>query len=362
MTIQKRVTHIVGARPNFVKAAPLVKALGGLGIQQSILHTGQHYDEIMSDTFFRELALPEPEVNLHVGGGTEFDQLSKLMLGLPDALRKLAPDALILYGDVNSTMVASIVANRLSIPTVHVEAGLRSGDMSMPEESNRRIVDMFSSLHLTTSPEALDNLVNEGLSKRSVHEVGNTMIDSLLSSRHLLDFEGVQKRLGIPDDFAVVTLHRGGNVDKPERVHEIVSALRDAATLTTLVLPLHPRGRKTLEDAGLNVVENLVVCDPLGYTDFLSLLSKARLVVTDSGGVQEETTVMGIPCLTLRPNTERPITITEGTNKLVDSKNLSAEMRAVLEGKFTVKGPPRLWDGEAAIRGAQVIADFLSKE
>jgi UDP-N-acetylglucosamine 2-epimerase (non-hydrolysing) len=357
-----KVTHIVGARPNFVKAAPLVKALEAKGVEQSLIHTGQHYDEIMSDAFFRDLNMPTPDFNLHVGGGTQFDQLSKLMLGLPDALTALAPDALILYGDVNSTMVASIVANRLDIAVIHVEAGLRSGDMRMPEESNRKIVDMFAELHLTTSPEALDNLVNEGANASSVHEIGNTMIDSLFASQHLFDFERIQVKLGVPEKFGVVTMHRGGNVDDPERVKEIVDSLTKAAAMTTLVLPLHPRGRQTLMDAGLDKVDNLVVCDPLGYTDFLSLVGKAQFVVTDSGGVQEETTVMGIPCLTLRPNTERPITITEGTNRLVTASNLSEQIAAVLSGDFEIKGPPALWDGKAAIRGADVIVDFLNNK
>ena len=185
------VVHITGARPNFPKAAPVIAALRERGVPQILVHTGQHYDEIMSDAFFRDLNMPTPDFNLHVGGGTQFDQLSKLMLGLPDALTALSPDALILYGDVNSTMVASIVANRLDIPVIHVEAGLRSGDMRMPEESNRKIVDMFAELHLTTSPEALDNLVNEGANASSVHEIGNTMIDSLFASQHLFDFERV---------------------------------------------------------------------------------------------------------------------------------------------------------------------------
>lgn len=353
------MTHVVGARPNFVKAAPLVKALSALGVKQTLIHTGQHYDEIMSDAFFRDLNMPTPDFNLHVGGGTQFDQLSKLVLGLPEALTALKPDALILYGDVNSTMIASIVANRLEIPVVHVEAGLRSGDMGMPEESNRKIVDMFAVLHLTTSPEALQNLVSEGANADTVHEIGNTMIDSLFASKSLFNFESIQKKLGVPNDFGVVTMHRGGNVDDAQRVQEIVSSLTKAAAMTTLVLPLHPRGRQTLMDAGLYKVENLIVCDPLGYTEFLSLVGKAQFVVTDSGGVQEETTVMGIPCLTLRPNTERPITISEGTNRLVTASSLSDEISAVLAGNFEIKGPPKLWDGNAAIRGAQVILNFL---
>jgi len=355
------ITHIVGTRPNFVKAAPLMTALGDKGFRQSVIHTGQHYDDIMSDSFFRELGMPEPDFKLQVGGGSEFEQLSKLALGLPDALASLSPDALVLYGDVNSTMVASIIANRMNIKTIHVEAGLRSGDMRMPEESNRKIVDMFAELHLTTSPEALGNLVREGVDPASVYEIGNTMIDSLHASRHLLDFERIKRKLDIPDTFGVVTMHRGGNVDKPEQVVEVVKALSKVASMTTLVFPLHPRGRMTLMEAGLGEIKNLIVINPLGYTDFLSLIQKAQFVVTDSGGVQEETTVMGVPCFTLRPSTERPITITQGTNRLVTTTILPEEVAGLLAGDFEICGPPVLWDGKAAVRGADVILKFFNQ-
>ena len=355
-----KVTHIVGARPNFVKAAPVFKALDALKVDQSIIHTGQHYDEIMSDAFFRDLNLPSPEINLHVGGGNQFDQMSKMFAGLPEAITSTRPNALILYGDVNSSMVAAIVASRLSIPCIHVEAGLRSFDLTMPEESNRKIVDLLSSMHLTTSPEAKINLENEGINTEHCWEVGNTMIDSLISSRALFDPDLIGATLNIDGPYAVATIHRASNVDIQENADAIVTALNKVSEKIQVILPLHPRGRQVLTDAGLGKTGNVTICAPLGYTSFVSLVIGSTLVITDSGGVQEETTVLGVPCLTLRPNTERPITITEGTNVLVSTRSLQDEVQKVLDGKRRRLGPPKLWDGFAGGRAAEKIYQFLS--
>lgn len=355
------VLHVLGARPNFVKAAPVVRALGELGLRQGIIHTGQHYDALMSDVFFADLGLPEPVANLGVGSGTHARQTAALLVGLEEVVQAQDPDLVVVYGDVNSTLAAILVCAKLGVRTAHVEAGLRSFDRSMPEEVNRIVTDSLSDLLFATSPDALSHLAAEGVPASKVHLVGNPMIDSLFAALPSLDPAPVVARLGLPERYAVATLHRPANVDTPQAARELVSAVLEVARQVTLVVPIHPRGRTRLAEAGLVDGPNVKVVDPLGYVDFLSLVRGSALVVTDSGGVQEETTMLGVPCLTVRPNTERPITITHGTNRLVTPALLPAAAgKALADGAATPSGElPPLWDGAAGPRIARVISAWL---
>ncbi|MEV1168896.1 UDP-N-acetylglucosamine 2-epimerase (non-hydrolyzing) [Nonomuraea sp. NPDC049784] len=355
------VLHVLGARPNFVKAAPVVRALGELGVRQGIIHTGQHYDALMSDVFFADLGLPEPVANLGVGSGTHAKQTAALLVGLEEIVQEQDPDLVVVYGDVNSTLAAILVCAKLDVRTAHVEAGLRSFDRGMPEEVNRVVTDALADLLFATSPEALAYLANEGVPASKVHLVGNPMIDSLYSALPSLDPAPVVERLGIPARYAVATLHRPANVDTPEAAKELVEAVLEVSRQIPIVVPVHPRGKARLAEAGLVDGESIKVVDPLGYVDFLSLVRGAALVVTDSGGVQEETTVLGVPCLTLRPNTERPITVTHGTNRLVTPALLpAAAEKALADGAATPAGElPVLWDGQAGPRIAKVISAWL---
>ncbi|MCA2227651.1 non-hydrolyzing UDP-N-acetylglucosamine 2-epimerase [Nonomuraea aurantiaca] len=355
------VLHVLGARPNFVKAAPVVRALGELGVRQGIIHTGQHYDALMSDVFFADLGLPEPVANLGVGSGSHAKQTAALLVGLEEVVLQHDPDLVVVYGDVNSTLAAILVCAKLGVRTAHVEAGLRSFDRGMPEEVNRIVTDSLSDLLFATSPDALSHLAAEGVPAAKVHLVGNPMIDSLFSALPSLDPAPVQARLDIPARYAVATLHRPANVDTPEAAKELVSAVLDVARQIPIVVPIHPRGRTRLAEAGLVDGPSVKVIEPLGYVDFLSLVRGAALVVTDSGGVQEETTMLGVPCLTVRPNTERPITITHGTNRLVTPALLPAAAgKALADGASTPSGElPPLWDGAAGPRIARVISAWL---
>ncbi|MFG3437893.1 non-hydrolyzing UDP-N-acetylglucosamine 2-epimerase [Nonomuraea sp. NPDC047897] len=355
------VLHVLGARPNFVKAAPVVRALGELGMRQGIIHTGQHYDALMSDVFFADLGLPEPVANLGVGSGTHARQTAALLVGLEEVVLEQDPDLVVVYGDVNSTLAAILVCAKLGVRTAHVEAGLRSFDRGMPEEVNRIVTDSLSDLLFATSPDALSHLAAEGVPAAKVHLVGNPMIDSLFAALPSLDPAPVVRRLGLPERYAVATLHRPANVDTPEAARELVSAVLEVSRQVPLVVPIHPRGRTRLAEAGLVDGPSVKVVDPLGYVDFLSLVRGAALVVTDSGGVQEETTMLGVPCLTVRPNTERPVTITHGTNRLVTPALLPAAAgKALADGAATPSGElPPLWDGAAGPRIARVIAAWL---
>ncbi|MEV4361672.1 non-hydrolyzing UDP-N-acetylglucosamine 2-epimerase [Nonomuraea sp. NPDC004186] len=355
------VLHVLGARPNFVKAAPVVRALGELGVRQGIIHTGQHYDALMSDVFFADLGLPEPVANLGVGSGSHAKQTAALLVGLEEVVQEQDPDLVVVYGDVNSTLAAILVCSKLGIRTAHVEAGLRSFDRGMPEEVNRVVTDALADVLFATSPEALAYLANEGVPASKVHLVGNPMIDSLYSALPSLDPAPVVERLAIPARYAVATLHRPANVDTPEAAKELVDAVLQVSRQIPIVVPIHPRGKARLAEAGLVDGESVKVVDPLGYVDFLSLVRGAALVVTDSGGVQEETTVLGVPCLTVRPNTERPITITHGTNRLVTPTVLpAAAEKALADGAATPAGElPVLWDGQAGMRIARVISAWL---
>lgn len=343
--------HIVGARPNFIKAAPVIAALRAADVEQQVIHTGQHYDKTMSDVFFEQLGLPEPDVNLGVGSGSHGAQTAALLVALEDAFAAQRPDRVIVYGDVNSTLAAALVCSKLLIPVAHVEAGLRSFDATMPEEVNRRVTDLLSDPLFVTAPEGEQNLADEGITGDRVVFVGNPMIDMLLKHLDRFQPEPVMAALGIEAPYGVATLHRPANVDTPEAAAALVAALREATQRLPMVLPLHPRGRRTLGQAGLEDVPDLTVVDPLGYIEFISLVRAAAVVITDSGGIQEETTVLDVPCLTLRPNTERPITLTAGTNRLVTPGTLGPALDGALAGAQARlgAGPPG-WDGHAGER------------
>ncbi len=361
------VVHVTGARPNFPKVAPVMHALEKAGVEQFLVHTGQHYDEKMSDVFFRQLGIPEPDVNLGIGSGSHGEQTARIMIGLEELFVKHQPALVMVYGDVNSTVAASLVAAKLGIDTAHVEAGLRSFDLSMPEEVNRMVTDRLSTLLLTTSPDANVHLGNEGVDASAVHFVGNPMIDTLLANLDRYDTAAALEALGdqVPaglseGGYAVVTMHRPGNVDNPEDVKALVRSLHSVADRVPLVVPLHPRGRERLAEAGFMDHQSVHVVDPLGYLEFMGLVRGAAAVVTDSGGVQEETTVLGVPCLTVRPNTERPVTITHGTNQLVTREGLADAAAEVLDAGRQADHPvPPLWDGRAGERIATVVKKHL---
>lgn len=354
------LAHVIGARPNFIKAAPVIAALADRAVAQRVIHTGQHYDARMSDVFFADLELPVPDVNLNVGSGSHAEQTAAAMIGLEREFSVDRPALVVVYGDVNSTLAASLAAAKLGIPTAHVEAGLRSFDRSMPEEINRLVSDLLADLLFTTSPEATDHLVAMGVGRDRIHFVGNPMIDTLLTHRPRFDSAAQRTHLDLPETYGVVTIHRPANVDGDTSARAIVEALDGVAALVPLVVPLHPRGRANLEAAGLRDGPRLRIIEPLGYIDFLSLVAGARLVLTDSGGIQEETTILDVPCLTIRPNTERPITISHGTNRLVEPAAVVAAAREVLAGPVRPSGPrPPLWDGHAGERIADIIVAWL---
>ena len=355
------LVHVVGARPNFMKAAPVIRALAARGLPQTLIHTGQHYDAALSDVFFRELGLPEPDLNLGVGSGSHAAQTAAIMVALEGAFAELRPALAIVYGDVNSTTAAALVGAKMGVPLAHVEAGLRSFDMTMPEEVNRRVTDILSDLLFATSPEAIGHLAREGVAADRIRLVGNPMIDTLLANLDRFDAGRQRAALGIAGPYAVATLHRPANVDGPAAARRLVAMLDAIAAQVPVVLPLHPRGRPTLEAAGLRDGGRIRVVEPLGYVDFLSLVRGAAVVVTDSGGIQEETTVLGVPCLTVRPNTEWPITISHGTNRLVTPESAPVEVAAVLGGSFVRPAePPPLWDGRAGERIAAEIESWLA--
>jgi UDP-N-acetylglucosamine 2-epimerase (non-hydrolysing) len=346
-----------------MKAAPVIRALEARGVRQTVVHTGQHYDVAMSDVFFRDLGLPEPDLNLGVGSGSQATQTAALMVALEPTFADLRPALAVVYGDINSTVAAALVAAKVELPLAHVEAGLRSFDDTMPEEVNRRVTDLLSELLFVTSPEGIDNLRAVGIDDAKIHFVGNPMIDTLLANLDRFDPDRMRAELALPDGpYAVATLHRPANVDTPEAAGRLVAMLDGVTSLVPLVLPLHPRGRPMLESVGLRSSDRLRVVDPIGYVDFISLVRGAAFVLTDSGGIQEETTILGVPCLTVRPNTERPITISHGTNRLVTPEAVVPLAREVLERGATApaEGPP-LWDGHAGERIAAIIEAWIAE-
>jgi UDP-N-acetylglucosamine 2-epimerase len=364
------ITHVLGARPNFVKAAPVIRALAALGHAQRVVHTGQHYDERMSDVFFVQLGLPKPDVNLGVGSGTQAAMTAGVLVGMEREFLENSPSLAVLYGDVNSTIGAALAGAKLGVPLAHVEAGLRSFDNTMPEEINRRLTDQLCDLLFCTSPEALGHLAREGRPDSAMHLVGNPMIDTLIANLDKFDAGAARAAYGLGDRrYVVATLHRPANVDSPERAAELVRALHEVATELDVIIPLHPRGRANLTAAGLlspGTISDarsprIHVIEPLGYIEFMSLVRGAAAIVTDSGGVQEETTLLRVPCLTLRPNTERPITITSGSNRLVTRDELAAAvLKACDDGPYAGELPP-LWDGQAGPRIARIVTSWLAQ-
>ena len=351
------VVCVAGARPNFMKLAPVVRGLRDRA-RVYLLHTGQHYDDAMSGAFFRDLGLREPDANLGVGGGTHAEQTAAVLIGAERAMAELRPDIVVVVGDVNSTLAAALAAVKLGVPVAHVEAGLRSFDRTMPEEINRVLTDAVADLCFTTSPEAADHLAAEGVSGDRVRFVGNPMIDSLLAS---LPAARALPGGRTPRSYGVLTLHRPSNVDDPAHLAELVTTLRMASERVPLVFPVHPRTRRVLDDHGLDVGAAVELVPPTGYLEFLRLVADARVVLTDSGGIQEETTVLGVPCLTLRHNTERPITITHGTNRLVGTDR-EAILRGLDEALATATSPdrrPPLWDGRSGERIADALIEFV---
>jgi UDP-N-acetylglucosamine 2-epimerase (non-hydrolysing) len=356
---------VVGARPNFMKAASVLPAARAAGLDTVLLHTGQHYDEGLSRVFFDELELDEPEVSLGVGSGSHAGQTAKIMLEFERELGRVRPSVVLVVGDVNSTLACALVAIKEHVPVAHVEAGLRCYDPWMPEEINRRLTDHLSTYLFTTSPDAAENLAAEGLTK-GVHFVGNTMIDTLLRFRDAARERRAAARYGLEGrDYAVLTLHRPDNVDEQGQLGRVLDAVVSIGRRTPVVFPVHPRTRKQLAGTELGrrleAAEGVILADPLGYLDFVGLLDGARLVLTDSGGIQEETTVLGVPCLTLRPSTERPVTVTEGTNTVVgtDAAKILAAAHEILQGERGEPRRPELWDGRAGERIAAVLAAEL---
>ena len=358
------VCFVVGARPNFMKAAPVLRALDAHGdVECALVHTGQHYDAEMSDVFLQQLDLPRPDVFLGVGSGTHAEQTARALVGIEQVLLERGPSLVVVSGDVNSTLAGALAAAKLQIPVAHLEAGLRSFDPTMPEEHNRRLTDHLSSLLLAHSASALDNLRAEGIAESSVHLVGNTMIDSLLAHVDTARGREPWRHLDVePDLFGLVTLHRPSLVDDPNLLQETVTALIELAAFAPLVFPVHPRTLERLENLdALDRLErsNVVVIPPLGYLDFLGLEAEAQFVLTDSGGVQEETSALGVRCFTLRDTTERPVTVDLGTNTLLglDPGRL-VEIPALLARPRHAEPIP-LWDGEAGVRAARVVTTFL---
>jgi UDP-N-acetylglucosamine 2-epimerase (non-hydrolysing) len=348
------ILHVVGARPNFMKAAPVMAALGQRAhVVQTLVHTGQHYDKNMSDVFFEQLAIPAPDVNLEVGSGTHAQQAAEVMSRFEPVVVEKKSDLVLVYGDVNSTMATAVVCSKLLIPVGHVEAGLRSFDRTMPEEINRIITDQLADLLFTPSEDGDRNLCREGISPNKIYRVGNVMIDSLV---RLLPMAMKCKANGFPSRYALVTLHRPSNVDDRQALKRIVECMVGVSTELGVVFPVHPRTRQRIREFGIETA-NLHLTEPMPYIEFLALQARAAVVITDSGGIQEETTYLGVPCLTLRQNTERPITEELGTNILVgdDPGRLKSELSKILAGKAKRGTNPPLWDGLASERIADVI-------
>jgi UDP-N-acetylglucosamine 2-epimerase (non-hydrolysing) len=357
-----RLALVAGARPNFMKVAPLMKALAQHPeFEPVIIHTGQHYDDNMSGRFFRDLGIPEPRFHLEVGSGSHAQQTAEIMKRIEPVLAESRPDGIVVVGDVNSTMAGALVAKKMGIDVVHAEAGLRSFDRTMPEEINRMVTDSITDVFLVTEESGRSNLLREGVDPARIHLVGNLMIDSLRANLGLARESDIRKRLDLEGkQYGVITLHRPANVDGAA-LHGIIEALGVIAQEVPLYWPVHPRTRVRLEDGVRSIPCGIHLLDPLGYLDFLCLQANSALVLTDSGGVQEEATVLGIDCLTLRDNTERPITIELGTNRLAGTRrdSIIAAWRETRSNPKKGQLPP-LWDGQAGVRCAAVLGDYFS--
>jgi len=365
------ILAVVGARPNFMKIAPVLRAFRARDIPTRLVHTGQHYDAEMKASFFGQLGIPEPDVDLGVGSGSHAAQTGQIMMRFEPVVDEYAPDAVVVVGDVNSTVACALVAVKKHVPVFHIEAGLRSFDRTMPEEINRVLTDQMSEKLFTTERTALDNLTTEGVAPERVHFVGNVMIDSLLG--HLesateasvtLARHGAGEALTPAGPYGVLTLHRPSNVDDPEVLRALMDVIgRIASTTLPLVFPVHPRTRGKLDSLGMGASERgLIMLPPVGYLEMLGLMKGARVVLTDSGGMQEETTALGVPCLTLRENTERPITVSQGTNTIVgaDPSKIEAGVHSIMETGGKAGRQPERWDGKASERIAAIVSDWMA--
>jgi UDP-N-acetylglucosamine 2-epimerase (non-hydrolysing) len=375
-----RLLSVVGARPNFMKIAPIIDALKNHSdVKHCLVHSGQHYDNLLSGNFFADLGLPEPDVNLEVGSRSHAVQTAEIMKRIEPVLLDYKPHMVLVVGDVNSTLAAALTAVKLGIPVAHIEAGLRSFDMTMPEEINRKLTDAISDLLFVTEQSGVDNLKHEGVAAERIFLVGNVMIDCLLRHRELAAKSPILDRLGVRQNgagcrsYGVLTLHRPSNVDDPKTLQGILSAVSALAIGLPVFFPVHPRTRRNIESFGLlrylsdgagEGHAGIVPLDPLGYLDFLSLNDRARIILTDSGGVQEEATVLGVPCLTLRENTERPATVEQGSNQVVgvDSDRILSAAQSILESSVRQSRCPPLWDGKTAPRIVAILHEHLQRE
>ncbi|AKU23064.1 non-hydrolyzing UDP-N-acetylglucosamine 2-epimerase [Massilia sp. NR 4-1] len=369
-----RILCVVGARPNFMKMAPIMSALGALGpqVEAKLVHTGQHYDVAMNHQYFQALGIPDPDINLEVGSGSHAQQTAEVMRRFEPAMDEVQPAAVLVVGDVNSTIACALVAAKKGVPVIHVEAGLRSFDRAMPEEINRLLTDQLSDLLFTTEESGRDNLLKEGIADERIHFVGNVMIDTLRANlERAVPAEKIAAdagRAGFAQGrgYAVLTLHRPSNVDDPAILQGLLEAAAKIAQTTPVIFPVHPRTRATIEKFGLSHLldaPDVLLLPPMGYLEMLGLMRDARVVLTDSGGIQEETTALGTPCLTLRHNTERPITVDEGTNTIVgnDPAHILAAYEELLQGGGKAGRVPHFWDGRAAERIAAILFGWLKQ-
>jgi len=369
-----KILSVVGARPNFMKIAPIVEEIVKVPtFEHRLVHSGQHYDELLSGNFFSDLGLPQPDVNLQVGSGSHAVQTAEVMKRLEPVLLDFKPDLVLVVGDVNSTLAGAITAIKLGVAVGHVEAGLRSFDETMPEEINRKVVDAISNYLFVSEPSGVENLKKEGVDSGKVFFVGNVMIDTLMKHRTVAAKSPILSQLGLKNGesaapYGVLTLHRPSNVDREESLATILGAVAEIAQGMPILFPVHPRTRKNIGDFGLNTLmakngsqRGIRPLEPLGYLDFLALNAKAKLVLTDSGGIQEETTALGVPCLTLRENTERPATVEFGSNRVVgtDGKKILSAAKSALSENSTQSGVPPLWDGRAAVRIVEILRKKL---
>lgn len=365
--MQKRILNVVGARPNFMKIAPIQRVMrNSEKLKPLLIHTGQHYDAAMSKIFFDDLGMPAPDIYLGVGSGSHAAQTAQIMIELEQVMLAQRPDLVVVVGDVNSTLAASIVAAKLWIPVAHVEAGLRSFDRTMPEEINRILTDTIAELLFVTEPSGVQNLIHEGIAADKIHFVGNVMIDSLSEHLKKAQQSPILEQLNISErGYSLITLHRPGNVDQAESLTKIFTAIETIQEKIKIIFPVHPRTRRMINDFGFEEriarLSNLILLEPIGYLDFIKLMSHALFVLTDSGGIQEETTFLGIPCLTLRENTERPVTVAVGTNKLVgmNPEKIIQESLEIMAHRGKQGQVPERWDGHAAERMVRIIEEKI---
>ena len=364
------IIHVVGARPNFMKLAPVYSACAKRGFPQKIVHTGQHYDVNMSEIFFGQLGTPKPDINLGIGSFSHAVQTAKIMMCFEKVILENQPDLVLVYGDVNSTVAAALVCAKLGVRIGHVEAGLRSFDRSMPEEINRLLTDQIADLLFTPSLDGNENLLREGITEKKIHFVGNVMIDTLVRMlpEAMKRWQGGHMKIADtyvkPGFYALLTLHRPSNVDDKEILRKILDTMSEISKEIPVIFPIHPRTRQLINHLQITTSDTkLFLTEPLDYLDFLALQRYATMVITDSGGIQEETTYLGVPCLTVRENTERPITVTSGTNILVGQNIglLLQEVKSIMSGKHKQGSIPPLWDGQAAERIAEIVNSFLNR-